>query len=472
MSVRILALLISFSLVASGAWGQSNEFYLKASVSLASGLEVRVEGSSVVVREGGDGVFRATPANWSPVTELAADVSDLRARAFSWNYPHLQDIAFVDIWAEVTDAGLPGLSLDTTEGFELRSRMVRPHDGMGGYESVMVDYWLRSGADGYLAVLRLGRSRIEERGDRVYTFETEARGETMHWPVAVIHAPSLGELHARIGQALLAYDGAGSREDSEDWWRIPALCGMCQQQRVTEVELDLQDRDSSLLLRVRTRVEDEDHARAVPEGMQIEGHALGPWLTGEQDEEAWFVVPLAEPLAEALMLVALSGDARVQARLTNGEAREVSTVRVQVDPAFQERLYAREKGEEEPDWPDHLSSHLVSTWPNPFRESTTIEVTVPGTIGEAFELEPELRSMVQLEAEPPFGPSPMVQVKVYNVSGQLVSVLDESPRSAGRFTVGWNGQDLQGRLVASGTYYVHVEMEEWSVTRRVLLLRN
>jgi flagellar hook assembly protein FlgD len=58
------------------------------------------------------------------------------------------------------------------------------------------------------------------------------------------------------------------------------------------------------------------------------------------------------------------------------------------------------------------------------------------------------------------------------VSGQLVSVLDESPRSAGRFTVGWNGQDLQGRLVASGTYYVHVEMEEWSVTRRVLLLRN
>jgi len=65
-----------------------------------------------------------------------------------------------------------------------------------------------------------------------------------------------------------------------------------------------------------------------------------------------------------------------------------------------------------------------------------------------------------------------VQVKVYNVSGQLVNVLDQSPRTAGRFTVSWNGQDLQGRPVASGAYYIHVAMEEWSVTRRVLLLRN
>jgi len=223
---------------------------------------------------------------------------------------------------------------------------------------------------------------------------------------------------------------------------------------------------------VRTLVDNEEHAGTVPAGMEIEGHALGPWLSGEQGEEAWFVVPMQEPLADALIAVALSGDARVRARLVTGDMREAPIVRVLLDPEFQERLYARESADEDLEWPNHLSSALVSSWPNPFRESTTIEITIPSTIGEAFELGPEMLARVQAEAAPPFGPNPMVHVKVYNVSGQLVNVLDEGPRNTGRFTVGWGGQDLQGRPVASGTYYVHVEMEEWSVTRRVLLLRN
>ena len=287
-----------------------------------------------------------------------------------------------------------------------------------------------------------------------------------------MRAETTGELEARIGQALLAFDGAGSRQDPEEWWRIPTLCGICQQQLVSEVELDLQDRDSALLLRVRTRVEYEDHAWPVAEGLEIEGHVLGPWLSGGQGDEAWFVVPFGEPLADALVAVAVTGDARVRARLCTGRMCEVPVVRVLLDPAFQERIYESQRPKEEPEWPNHLSADLVSSWPNPFHESTTIEITVPGTIAEAFELEPELLARVQANAEPPFGTNPSVHVKVYNVSGQLVNVLDHGPRSAGRFTVGWNGQDLQGRPVASGAYYIHVAMDEWSVTRRVLLLRN
>ena len=290
--------------------------------------------------------------------------------------------------------------------------------------------------------------------------------------MAIVRATTAGELRARIGQALLAFDGVGSREDPESLWRIPTLCGLCQQQRVDEVELDLQDRDSALLLRVRTRVQYEEHARPVAEGMTIEGHALGPWLSGEQGDEAWFVVPFGEPLADALVGVALTGDARVQSRLDTGRVDDVTTVRVLLDPDFQERLYEDQRPKEEPEWPNHLSVDLVSSWPNPFRESTTIEITIPRTIEEAFDLEPELLARVQPEAEPPFGLSPSVQVKVYNVSGQLVNVLDSGPRTAGRFTVGWNGQNLQGQPVASGAYYIHVAMEEWTVTRRVLLLRN
>ena len=53
-----------------------------------------------------------------------------------------------------------------------------------------------------------------------------------------------------------------------------------------------------------------------------------------------------------------------------------------------------------------------------------------------------------------------------------MDVLDERPREPGRFAVHWDGTDVQGRPVAAGAYYVNVEMNEWSVTKRVLRIRN
>jgi hypothetical protein len=122
--------------------------------------------------------------------------------------------------------------------------------------------------------------------------------------------------------------------------------------------------------------------------------------------------------------------------------------------------------------PSYLSPALVTNWPNPFRDATMIEVEVPATLGDAFELDASMRRRVDPSAPPPFGPRPMVRVKVYNVSGQLVDVLDEEVREAGRFTVHWNGSDAQGRPVAAGAYYVNVEIGDWSVTKRVLRIRN
>ena len=447
-----------------------------ALVQLGAGIEVRVAADILTVRDDDQDLFRARLKTWSPVTEIAAEVPAAEVRLFAWNYPHLRGIAFADLNFELAEVSRPALQLEIAEGFELVTQRLRPHDGMGGNREIDVSVWQRvfeeAGSRSYLAVVRLDGAPSISRGENLFSFETARQDGTIHWPLAIIRADTARELRARMGQAVLAFNGAGARESSDQWWRVPTLCGLCQQQQVREVELDLQDRDSSLLLHVRTRMQYEDHAAASAEGMLIEGLALGPWLTGEQGEEAWFVIPLGEPLAEALIAVAMSGDVRVQARLSTGETRDVATVRVQLDPAFQERLYSQETAIEEPEWPTHLSPELVNAWPNPFRDSTTIEVTVPRTIGEAFDLGPDLLLRVQPEAAPPFGTNPMVRVKVYNVSGQLVNVLEQGVHGAGRFTVGWSGQNLQGRPVASGAYFVHVEMEEWSVTRRVLLLRN
>jgi len=447
-----------------------------ALVHLGAGITVRVEADILVVLDAEETLFRARMMSWSVVTGLAQDAPAVSARLFTWNYPHLRDIAFADLALELDDGSKPALQLEFADEFERITHRLSPHDGMGGRRQIGISAWQRVLQTGdtrsYLAIVRLDGARPNSRGDDLYTFEVPQQGESIRWPLAIIRADTAAGLRARMGQAVLAFNGAGSRENPDEWWRVPTLCGLCQQQQVSEVELDLQDRDSSLLLRVRTVVQYEGHAAATAEGMRIEGLALGPWLTGEQGDEAWFVIPLGEPLADALIAVAISGDARVEARLSTGETREVATVRVLLDPAFQERLYSRETETDETDWPTHLSARLVSSWPNPFRDSTTIEVTVPRTIGEAFELGPDLLLRVQPEAAPPFGTNPMVRVKVYNVSGQLVNVLEQGVRGAGRFTVGWSGQDLQGRPVASGAYFVHVEMEEWSVTRRVLLLRN
>jgi hypothetical protein len=447
-----------------------------ALVHLGAGITVQVNADALVINDGEDTLFRARLKSWSPVTELALATPGVHARLIAWDYPHLRDIAFADLALELDDGSQPALQLEFADEFERVIQRLHPHDGMGGRGQISVSAWQRvlqtEDTRSYLAIVRLDGARPKSRGDDLYSFEAPDLGESIHWPLAIIRADTAAELRARMGQAVIAFNGAGARENPDQWWRVPALCGVCQQQQVSEVELDLQDRDSSLLLRVRTVVQYEGHAAATAEGMRIEGLALGPWLTGEQGDEAWFVIPLGEPLADALIAVAMSGDARVEARLSTGETREVATVRVLLDPAFQERLYSREPETDETDWPTHLSARLVSSWPNPFRDSTTIEITVPRTIGEAFELGPDLLLRVQPEAAPPFGTNPMVRVKVYNVSGQLVNVLEQGVRGAGRFTVGWSGQDLQGRPVASGAYFVHVEMEEWSVTRRVLLLRN
>jgi hypothetical protein len=447
-----------------------------ALVHLGAGITVQMTADVLVVSDADVALFRTRLKSWSAVTEVAQATPGASARLFTWDYPHLRDIAFADLALELDDGSEPALQLEFADEFERVTHRLHPHDGMGGRGQISVSAWQRvfqrDGVRSYLAIVRLDGARSRPHGEDLYSFEAPGQDKSIHWPLAIIRADTAAEMRAHMGQAVLAFNGAGAREDSDQWWRVPTLCGLCKQQQVNEVELDLQDRDSSLLLHVRTSVLHGGHSTASAEGMSIEGLALGPWLTGEQDDEAWFVIPLDEPLADTLIAVAMSGAARVEARLSTGETREVETVRVLLDPAFQERLYSQEGEAEETDWPTHLSAQLVSSWPNPFRDSTTIEVTVPRTIGEAFELGPELLLRVQPEAAPPFGTNPMVRVKVYNVGGQLVNVLDQGIRGAGRFTVGWSGQDLQGRPVASGAYFVHVEMEEWSVTRRVLLLRN
>ncbi|MEJ2720688.1 MAG: FlgD immunoglobulin-like domain containing protein, partial [bacterium] len=88
---------------------------------------------------------------------------------------------------------------------------------------------------------------------------------------------------------------------------------------------------------------------------------------------------------------------------------------------------------------------VSQVFPNPFRNSTSLEFTLPAT-----------------------GP---VTVRIYDVRGQLVATLNDGVRPAGTHRITWNGRDDNGSRVSAGTYFFKFEAERVVSTRKVVLVR-
>ena len=91
---------------------------------------------------------------------------------------------------------------------------------------------------------------------------------------------------------------------------------------------------------------------------------------------------------------------------------------------------------------------LLQNAPNPFNASTTISFLIP------FRLANEA-----------------TRLSIYNLTGQLVRVLQLETLQAGEHSLSWDGRDYYGREVASGVYIYRLDVGEWAVYRRMLLLR-
>ncbi|MXX36648.1 MAG: VWA domain-containing protein [Gemmatimonadetes bacterium] len=91
---------------------------------------------------------------------------------------------------------------------------------------------------------------------------------------------------------------------------------------------------------------------------------------------------------------------------------------------------------------------LLQNAPNPFNASTAISFLIP----------------FRLAGEPS-------RLSIYNLAGQLVRVLQLEAQQAGEHTLSWDGRDDLGREVASGVYIYRLNVGEWAVHRRMLLLR-
>ena len=121
-----------------------------------------------------------------------------------------------------------------------------------------------------------------------------------------------------------------------------------------------------------------------------------------------------------------------------------------------------------------LSPDLLDGFPNPFRERITIEFSVPSTLGETFDWERVDRVPAGWDKASPMvwsGGQPSLSVKIYGVNGQELVSLREGSFGPGQYTVSWDGVDATGRQVASGTYFCKLQLDEFSVTRRLVFLR-
>ncbi len=95
---------------------------------------------------------------------------------------------------------------------------------------------------------------------------------------------------------------------------------------------------------------------------------------------------------------------------------------------------------------------LSQNYPNPFNPATTLPYRVGGS-----------EFMVH-------GPI-HTTLKIYNILGQLVRTLVDEEKAPGNYKVIWDGRDNSGKEVGSGIYFYQLKTEEYTATKKMVLLR-
>ncbi len=92
-----------------------------------------------------------------------------------------------------------------------------------------------------------------------------------------------------------------------------------------------------------------------------------------------------------------------------------------------------------------LSMVLFQNYPNPFNPRTTIAYMVPR--------------------------NGRVQISIYDANGRLVRQIVDSIQTSGEKSSTWDGRDSRGESVGSGIYFVRLDFEGRSTSRKITLLK-
>jgi hypothetical protein len=96
-----------------------------------------------------------------------------------------------------------------------------------------------------------------------------------------------------------------------------------------------------------------------------------------------------------------------------------------------------------------LTSFVLSqNYPNPFNSETIISITIPPSFAHEI-----------------------VSVRIFNITGQLVSDLFERELPSGTYAVRWDGNTITNTPAASGVYFYYVSVGNYRKVGKMLLLR-
>ena len=87
----------------------------------------------------------------------------------------------------------------------------------------------------------------------------------------------------------------------------------------------------------------------------------------------------------------------------------------------------------------------ISSYPNPFNQSTTITYTIPG------------KSEINLS--------------IFNIYGQIVKTVESGSISGGSHINHWDGTDQFGKEVSAGLYFLRLQVNDESTVRKVVLIK-
>ena len=64
-----------------------------------------------------------------------------------------------------------------------------------------------------------------------------------------------------------------------------------------------------------------------------------------------------------------------------------------------------------------------------------------------------------------------VKIKVYNISGQLITILVNTEMPAGKYSVQWSGKDINAKQAVSGVYFLKMEAGDFQNVIKLMLLK-
>jgi hypothetical protein len=88
---------------------------------------------------------------------------------------------------------------------------------------------------------------------------------------------------------------------------------------------------------------------------------------------------------------------------------------------------------------------LLQNRPNPFSISTQISYDVPMTMS--------------------------VTLRIYDISGGLVTTLVDEVQRPHHYRIDWNGKDSMGQAVRNGVYFCRIETGEYTATKKMVVVR-